>query len=68
MKNIETNNDDLEFGLIDNDGDFNLLDDEETNALNDFSDEEMTFENLIGEATSSERNDASFSTDRKSVV
>lgn len=62
MKNIETNNDDLEFGLIDNDGDFNLLDDEETNTLNDFSDEEMTFENLIGEATSSERNDASFST------
>lgn len=62
MKNIETSNDDLEFGLIDNDGSFNLLDDEESNMVNDFSDEEMTFENLIGEATSSERNDQSFST------
>lgn len=55
-------NEDLEFGLIDNDGSFNLLDDEEANTFDNYSDDGMSFESLIGEATTSERADASYST------
>ena len=63
MKDIETNNEDLEFGLIDNEGSFNLLDDEENNSFDNYSDDGMSFESLIGEATNSESvNDARYST------
>ena len=52
---------DLEFGLIDNDGNLNLIDDEE-NTTNNYSDDGMSFESLIGDPTESEANDASYST------
>ena len=40
MKKNDISNDELEFGLIDNDGSFNLLDDEEA-CVNNYIDDGM---------------------------